>query len=135
MPLEEDMPILGHSPEHVFRAWQAAGMPSLHACFPQVTEAIAPPEAAPRKTPVPATLTGQEVRALRLRLKLNQAQFATLIGMETKAGVSRLESGSRQPKGTCLAALRLATLLTPGKAKKILRLLSRHYRQAAHRGV
>jgi transcriptional regulator with XRE-family HTH domain len=48
-----------------------------------------------------------QIRRLRERLGLTQAQFAERIGLQHKASVSRLESGTRTAKGPLLAALQM----------------------------
>lgn len=92
------------------------------------TDTLSPPTTDIQPPSVKRTLdmTPEAIRALRHRLGLGQTKFARLIGMATAGGISRLENGSRQAKGSCLAALRMAALLTPGKARRILRYLNKH---------
>lgn len=52
-------------------------------------------------------MTPDQIRTLRERLKMTQAEFARRLGLETRGAVSRLESGSRKPAGPLLALLLL----------------------------
>lgn len=58
-------------------------------------------------------MTPKQIKTIRTKLKLSQAEFAAKLGLQTKGAVSLLESGKRKPTGT-LAAL-LKTLVKPGK--------------------
>lgn len=50
------------------------------------------------------SIGGPEIRRLRLRAKLSQAEFASHFN-RTGSYISRLERGTRQPKGPALALL------------------------------
>jgi len=58
-------------------------------------------------------MTPTQIKALRTKMKLSQAEFASRIGLRTKGAVSLLESGKRKPTGP-LAEL-LKTLAKHGK--------------------
>lgn len=63
---------------------------------------------------MPNDLTAETIRALRLRLHVNQEAFAALIGC-TQAAVSRWEEGLRTPTGLYDRAVRdLMSLYPPG---------------------
>lgn len=49
----------------------------------------------------------EQIKQLRTKLGLTQEDFAIRIGLDTRASVSRLESGVRKPKGPLLELLRL----------------------------
>jgi putative transcriptional regulator len=57
-----------------------------------------------KRAPRPATMTGQQIRALRERAKMSQAVFAHHLNL-TVGYVLQLERGAKQPTGAALALL------------------------------
>jgi len=55
----------------------------------------------------PLGLRGEEVRAIRYKLKQSQSEFATMIGV-TLATLQGWEEGRHRPDGPALALLRVA---------------------------
>ena len=55
----------------------------------------------------PLALRGEEVRAIRYKLKQSQSEFATMIGV-TLATLQGWEEGRHRPDGPALALLRVA---------------------------
>jgi len=61
------------------------------------------------------TMTPTQIKAMRDRLQMTQDEFARLLGLDHRASVSRLESGTREATGVLLAFLRHLSNCQRGK--------------------
>jgi transcriptional regulator with XRE-family HTH domain len=68
-------------------------------------------------------MTSEEFRRIRLKLDLNQEQFATLLGMSSKQAISNIETGIRKPGSLVGIILGVLDDLPKRKAEELTELM------------
>jgi DNA-binding XRE family transcriptional regulator len=68
-------------------------------------------------------MTSEEFKSVRLKLDMNQSQFAELLGMSGKQAISNIETGLRKPGSLTAIMLGALDSLSKRKAGELVELM------------
>lgn len=68
-------------------------------------------------------MKGDEFKRIRLKLEMNQEQFAELLGMSGKQAISNIETGLRNPGSLVAIILGVLDDLPKRKAEELIELM------------
>lgn len=68
-------------------------------------------------------MTGSEFKRIRLKLQMNQKEFATMLGMTSYQAISNIETGLRNPGPLTAIILGVLDNLPKRKAEELIELM------------